>query len=343
MEKAKNKFLTLKDIAKAAGVSYSTVSRVVNNEKYVKEETRNKLEKILKEMHYHPEWTARSLRKGRTKIIGLIIPNIANIFFGRLALGVQNILREKNIDLILFNTNNDPELEKKSLEIALSKRVEGIILATINGSEELVSQVIERYNIPIVLVDNKVDGFKVDTVLHDNMNGAKLLVEHLIGHGHKKIACIAGPIKESSSFERVEGYKKALSENKIPVSENLIKFTNWKKKIAYKVTEEVLLMSSDDRPTAFFTANTNMAIGVIKCLDDHSFNIPKDFALVTFDDYDFASILKPPLTTLKRADTKLGDVAINLLLKKIDEGVVNYGKEIRVKMELEIRKSCGCS
>lgn len=340
----KSKFLTLKDIAKTASVSYSTVSRVVNNEKYVKEKTRKKVEKVLKELHYHPEWTARSLRKGRTKIIGLIIPNIANIFFGRAALGVQNILRDKNIDLILFNTNNEPELEKKSLEVALSKRVEGIILATINDSEALVTQIIERYNIPIVLIDNKFLNFKIDSVLLDNINGAKLLVEHLIKkHGHRKIACITGPIKESSSLERVEGYKKALSENKIPINKNLIKFTDWKKEMAYKVTEEILLMNSEDRPTALFTTNTNMAIGVIKCLDDHNLTIPEDFALVTFDDYDFTSILKPPLTTLKRVDSKLGDIAVNLLLKKIKDDVANYGKEIRVKMELEIRKSCGCN
>lgn len=339
----KSNFLTLKDIAKKAGVSYSTVSRVVNNEKYVKEKTRKKVEKILKELHYHPEWTARSLRKGRTRIIGLIFPNVANIFFGRVALGAQNILRKKNIDLILFNTNNDPELEKESLEIALSKRVEGIILVTIGGSEELVARIIERYSIPMVLIDNKFYDFKVDTVLHENINGAKMLVEHLIGHGHKKIVCITGPNKESSSYERVEGYKKALSENKIPINNDLIKFTNWKKEMAYKVTEEILLVNPENRPTAFFTANTNMAIGVIKCLDDHNLTIPEDFALVTFDDYDFSSILKPPLTTLKRVDSRLGDIAVNLLLKKIEEGVVNYGKEIRVKMELEIRKSCGCN
>ena len=339
----KSNFLTLKDIAKKAGVSYSTVSRVVNNEKYVKEKTRKKVEKILKELHYHPEWTARSLRKGRTRIIGLIFPNVANIFFGRVALGAQNILRKKNIDLILFNTNNDPELEKESLEIALSKRVEGIILVTIGGSEELVARIIERYSIPMVLIDNKFYDFKVDTVLHENINGAKMLVEHLIGHGHKKIVCITGPNKESSSYERVGGYKKALSENKIPINNDLIKFTNWKKEMAYKVTEEILLVNPENRPTAFFTANTNMAIGVIKCLDDHNLTIPEDFALVTFDDYDFSSILKPPLTTLKRVDSRLGDIAVNLLLKKIEEGVVNYGKEIRVKMELEIRKSCGCN
>jgi LacI family transcriptional regulator len=343
MENTKNKFFTLKDIAKKAGVSYSTVSRVVNNENYVKEITKIKIDKILKEFHYHPEWTARSLRKGRTKIIGLIIPNIANIFFGSVGLSIQNILREKNIDLILFNTNNDPGLEKKSLEIALSKRVEGIILASIIGSEELVEQIIERYNIPIVLMDNKLNNLKVDVVLHDNVEAAKLLVEHLIGHGHKKVACITGPIKESSAFERVEGYKKALSKNKIPMKDNLVKFTNWTKEKAYKATEELLLMNPKDRPTAFFTTNTNMAIGVIKCFDDNNFVIPKDVALVTFDDYDFASILKPPLTTLKKVDSKLGAIAINLLLEKIEKCVANYGKEIRVKMELEIRKSCGCN
>ncbi|MDZ7838486.1 MAG: LacI family DNA-binding transcriptional regulator [Actinomycetota bacterium] len=206
------KNITLKDVAQESGVSVPTVSRVLNNEKFVSSQVRDRVKAAAKKLNYEPMWTARSLRLRKTNIVGIIIPNVADYFFSSIVLGVERFFRRYGKELILFNTSNDENIEEKSIKIAISKRVEGIILATICKNNEVIKSIMKSFGTPFVVVDNKIDIDKVDFVLSDDINGSAKLINHLIKvHGYKKIACISGPLDESSGFDKLAGYKKALT------------------------------------------------------------------------------------------------------------------------------------
>ncbi|MBN2073033.1 MAG: LacI family DNA-binding transcriptional regulator [Actinobacteria bacterium] len=335
-----NKNITLKDVAREAGVSIPTVSRVLNDEKFVSELVREKVKEAAKKLNYHPEWSARSLRLRKTDIIGMIIPSVTDYFFSSIVLGVERYFRRKGKELILFNTSNDEVIEEKAIKLAISKRVEGIVLATICKNNKVIGSMIESFGTPFVLVDNKIEVEKVDFVLADDINGSYKLIRHLIEvHGNREIACISGPFDESSGFDKLYGYKKALVEDDIPVKEDYIKVAHWKKNEAYEATRELLSMK--DRPEAIYCMNANMLIGCLRYLNDKEIKVPDDISIVTFDDYDFVSAMNPPITTLERIDLEMGEKAAELLLERINGDGGDY-KEIRIGADLVIRKSCGC-
>ncbi|MFO7929239.1 MAG: LacI family DNA-binding transcriptional regulator [Candidatus Humimicrobiaceae bacterium] len=334
------KNVTLKDVAKEAGVSIPTVSRALNGEKFVSNLVRQKVKEAAKKLNYEPEWTARSLRLRKTNIIGMIIPNIADYFFSSIVLGVENYFRRKGKELILFNTSNDERIEEKAIKLAISKRVEGIILATICKNETVIKSIMESFGTPFVIVDNKVNVEKADFVLSDDIRGSYKLIDHLCKvHSLKKIACISGPLDESSGFDKLEGYKIALADNNIPLNDDYIKIADWKKSKAYIATEE--LLTSTNKPEAIYCANANMLIGCFRYINEKNIKVSDEVSLVTFDDYDFVSAMNPPVTTLKRIDLEIGEKAADLLFKRIS-GYKGAYNEIRVDADLIIRKSCGC-
>ena len=334
------KNVILKDVAREAGVSIPTASRVLNNEKFVSADVKKRVKAAAKKLNYEPQWTARSLRLRKTNIIGVIIPNISDYFFSSIVLGVERFFRDKGKDIILFNTSNDEKIEEKAMKIAISKRVEGIILATICKNGNIVKSIIKSFGTPFVVVDNKIGVENVDFVLADDTEGSFKLVNHLIKvHGLKRIACINAPLYESSDMDKLVGYKKALTENNIPVNENYIKFAYRKKDEAYKATRELLSMK--DKPEAIYCINANMLIGCLRYLVKNNIKVPNDVAVVAFDDCEFTTAINPPVTTLQRIDLDMGRTAAELLFERIKGKVGDY-KEIRIDSKLVIRKSCGC-
>lgn len=334
------KNVTLKDVAKESGVSVPTVSRVLNNEKFVSDLVKEKVKAAAKKLNYEPEWTARSLRLRKTNIVGIIIPNVADYFFSSIVLGVERYFRSKGKELILFNTSNNESIEEKAIKLAISKRVEGLILATICKNNQVIKSLMESFGTPFVVVDNKIDVKKVDFVLSDDVDGSYKLIDHLIKvHGLKKIACISGPLDESSGFDKLQGYKKALLDHGIPIIEDFIKVADWKKSKAYVATGE--LLSLQEKPEAIYCANANMLIGCFRYLNEKEIKVPQDVAVVTFDDYDFVSAMNPPVTTLQRIDLEIGQKAAELLYKRIN-GENSAYKELKIGADLIIRKSCGC-
>ncbi|MDD5659696.1 MAG: LacI family DNA-binding transcriptional regulator [Actinomycetota bacterium] len=332
---------TLKDVAKLSGVSVPTVSRVVNEEKYISDEVKEKVLSAIKELNYTPQWTARSLRLKRTLTIGIIIPNVSDYFFGSIVLAVENYFRKKGYDIILFNTSNDEDIEERAIKLAISKRVEGIILATISKSEKKISALINNFGIPIVVVDNKLNIENIDQVLSDDVGGSYKLVEHLIKkHGYKDIACISGPLEESSSFEKLAGYKKAMEDNELKVNKEYIKVAYWKKSKAFEATRE--LFENSNKPEAIYCMNANMLIGCLRYIIKKKIKIPEDLAIVTFDDYDFVSVVYPPVTSLKRIDIEMGTIAAEILFERIEGSDADY-KIVRIDSDLVIRNSCGCN
>ncbi len=289
-----NKNITIKDVAREANLSISTVSRVVNNEKFVSPDSKEKVEEAIKKLNYHPELTARNLRLRKTNTIGVIIPNIADYFFASIVLAVQKYFMDKGKEVILFNTSNNEKIEEKAIRLAASKRVEGIVLITICKNEKIIESIMDSYQIPIVVIDNKLNIKNVDQVLSDDIGGSLKLISHLIDvHGYKNIACISGPLDESSGKDKYLGYKKALNNHNIEVDERYTKTTNWKKSEAYKATEELINLLP--KPEAIYCANANLLIGCLRFLLDNNVEVPEEVALVTFDDYDFVSVLALPL------------------------------------------------
>jgi DNA-binding LacI/PurR family transcriptional regulator len=199
----------------------------------------------------------------------------------------------------------------------------------------------ENFGIPIVVTDNKLNIDKIDQVLSDDIGGSYKLIDHLINvHNYKRIACISGPFDESSGFDKLVGYRKALKENGISLRDEYLKIADWKKSKAYAATED--LMDQTKKPEAIYCMNANMLIGCLRYIIKNKIKVPDDIALVTFDDYDFVSVVYPPVTSLKRIDLEMGRVAAELLYERI-EGKEGDFKVVRIESELVIRNSCGCS
>jgi len=335
--------VTLKDIASKTGFSVKTVSRAINDHPDINEETRKKILAVAKKCNYYPNLLARGLRKNRTCAIGYAVPEVTNQFFTEVVLGVEEVFKKCGYSILISFTGDCPEDEVASLKLLISRRVDGIILGTAGKNGAFLKEVIERYEIPIVLIDNKVRGLKADIVLHDNVKGAYLLVKHLIMHGHKNIACITGPLNQTAGKERLDGYKKALSEFGIRINNNLIKIANWRIIDGFNFANELIESHIQKKPTAIFVSNAVMALGVLKALRKRGLKVPEDIALVSFDNLDFTEAVEPPLTTLSKLEKKIGYTAAELLFNRIKEKGSGEVQEVYLEPELCIRQSCGCS
>jgi LacI family transcriptional regulator len=204
----------------------------------------------------------------------------------------------------------------------------------------MIESLIKSFGTPFVVIDNKLSIKNVDFVLADDIGGSFKLVDHLISvHGLKRIACISASLEGSSDLDKLEGYKKALAENNILVDDDYIKIGYPDEDRAYQATKELLNLK--DKPEAIYCINTNMLVGCFKYLIENGIKVPDDVAVVAFDDCNFTSAINPPVTTLKRIDLNMGEIAADLLFKNIEGNKDDY-KEIRIDSELVIRKSCGC-
>lgn len=339
MDNKKN--LTLKDIASKTGFSTKTVSRAINDHPDISEETRKEILAVVKKYNYYPNMLARGLRKNKTCAIGYAVPEMTNQFFAEVCLSAENVFKKNGYSTLVSFTGDCPEDEITSLKLLISRKVDGIILGTAGENKAFLKEIIEHYEIPIVLIDNKVKGLKADVVLHDNIKGAYLLNKHLIMHGHKSIACITGPLNQTAGKGRLNGYKKALREVGIEINNNLIKIANWRIIDGYNFANE-LIESHTQKPTAIFASNAVMALGVLKALRKRKLKVPDDIALVSFDNLDFTEVIEPPLTTLSKVERKIGNTAAELLLDRIKEKKVREVREIYIESKLCIRQSCGC-
>jgi LacI family transcriptional regulator len=335
------KTIGLRDIAEKTGFSIKTVSRALNNHPDVNEGTRQKILSVAKKYIYYPNLVAKSLRTRKAFTIGYIVPDITNEFYGKVGIVIEREFRKQGYSLLISFTEESAENEINSLKLLLAKRVDGIVLATVGTTGRFLKEVIQRYHLPVVVIDNKEKGIRSNLVTHDNINGAYSLTKHLIDHGHKRVACITGPLEETSAQERLNGYKKALDENALTVEEQLIKSANWRVDGGYAATYE-LMETEEGRPTAVFVANSIMALGVYKALRKMQKKIPDDVALVAFDNLEFAEAIDPPLTTLENVEEEIGKVTAELLLERIMRRDIQNVKEHLVKAQLCIRRSCGC-
>ncbi|MGB8648401.1 MAG: LacI family DNA-binding transcriptional regulator [Anaerolineae bacterium] len=331
--------VTVRDVAKRAGVAPITVSRVVNNAPGVNPTTRERVEQAIADLHYVPNAMAQSLRSNRTHTIAVILTDVTNPFWTTLVRGVEDTAARQNYHVILCNTDEDAEKEANYISILLQRRVDGIIIAPCTQDKKRL-QVLKRHNVPCVLVDRQVRGFRSDIVRSDGQEGARRLTEHLIGLGHHAIAMVIGPAGISTAAERLEGYCQALEAHGIPIDESLIKRGSYTQDRSTEFVKE--LLSQPRRPTAILAANNFLGMSVLQALRDANLQVPQDIALVCFDDIPQASLIYPFLTVCAQDAYKMGVDAAELLLKRMSTKSARPKiREIVLDTELIVRKSCG--
>jgi LacI family transcriptional regulator len=329
---------TINDVAKRAGVSAVTVSRVINNASNVRPTTRDKVELAIRELGYVPSVAARSLRLKRTRTLALILPDITNTFWTTIARGVEDAAQRRDYSVFLCNTDEDEVKQRRYLDFVVGQRVDGVIIAPHDSDARYLAQLRDR-NIPTVVIDRHIEGWGVDSVLGDSLSGAMALVQHLISLGHERIAMLSGPASASTAEDRVAGYCIALAEAGIPVESGLVKRGEFRIASGEEMTHQ--LFDGGLRPTAIFAANNAIAMGVIDALERRGLRIPQDVALVSFDDFPNVSHLFPFLTVVAQPAYDMGINAAQLLLSRLDSEVELQPRQVVLPTRLIVRHSCG--
>ncbi len=326
--------VTIIDIAKKAGVSYTTVSRALNGKKGVSEKQRNKILAIADQMGYHPNEIARGLVNKSTMSIGLIIPDITNPFFPAIARGIETSARKYNYNVFLYNTNWDPAIERECLMTLKRNRVDGII---INPSSKANLQQIEELGIPTVFLSTKVKRKVTSFVGVDNVYGAFIATEHLIKKGFKRVAFVGGTTDSYSNNMRYKGYKKALRQYGIKLDKKLVKIGKFKSESGKKLTGELLKLA--DPPDAIFAANDIIALGVLEQLQNTDTQLKNGFGVVGFDNIYIASLPQINLTTVEIPTYFMGEKAFEMLYEKIANDHIVSSSEYIIKPELIVRNT----
>lgn len=305
---------TIKDVAKKAGVSVATVSHVVNGTRYVSDQFKAKVRSAMEELDYQPNAVARSLRKKESKIIGLMIPDNTNPYFAEIAWSIEYASRKQGYSVILCNSDENVEKESSYIDVLIENQADGIIIVAAGKSSVNFQKLLER-KVPVVMVDRDSPNVKTDSIQINNEVNGEMATDHLISLGHKLIACITGPREITPSFDRLDGYKKALSKNKLPINDDFILRGDFKPHGGYLAGCKLLEIK--DRPTAIFACNDLMAYGVMHAAVEKGICVPDDLSVIGFDDIYLSTYINPPLTTIKQPRIEMGEEAVFCLIQRI--------------------------
>lgn len=328
---------TMRDVAKLAGVSSSTVSHVINETRFVNPETRERVLQAMAELNYQPNRLARSLRNRQTHTFGVLLPNSANPFFAEVLLGVEAACFDHGYNIILGNANDDPERELFYLDVLLSKQVDGIFLVSTGAYHEAL-EMLTRHNAPVVMVDRSPGTRQFDTVFANNEGGGIIATQYLLDLGHRRIGCITGPSMLTPSADRVTGYRQALESAGLTVDEELIIAGDFQHESGYHAGQQ--LLGLPDPPTAIFACNDLMAVGVLYAAYEGGLRIPTDISVIGFDDVPLASYTVPRLTTIYQPSQEIGRVAVELLIQRLQDRDAATRHE-QLPASLVERDSCG--
>ncbi|NAW66033.1 substrate-binding domain-containing protein [Photobacterium halotolerans] len=327
---------TMKDIARLAGVSTSTVSHVINKSRFVSDEIAERVNQAAKELNYAPSALARSLKVNRTQTIGMLVTTSTNPFFGEVVKGVERSCYQKGYNLILCNTEGDSERMKASIDTLLQKRVDGLLLmcSTLEGEQ---IDVFERYpDIPVVVMDWGPMSFASDKIQDNSYQGGYLAARYLIDCGHREIGCITGPLMKHQAQFRYEGFKRALNEAGLAVQYDWIVESDFECEGGYSAFNKIF--ASGALPSAIFACNDMMAMGVINAAHEQGIRIPEDLSLIGYDDIHIAKFMTPSLTTIHQPKYRLGQAAVETLLKRINKEITEP-QVVRLEPTLVVRKS----
>lgn len=318
--------ITIKDIANLAGVSKTTVSKIINNkDQSISEATRQKVLNLMKEYNYVPNKLAQSLVTKKTKTIGLIIPDIRNPFFTEIARGAEDKASKEGYNLIFCNTDDKVSKEEIYLDMLVEKMIDGIVFAPSSKSSS-EDKKYKNIKVPIVLVDKDINIENVKgTVKVDNLQGTYEATKHLIKNGHKNILYLSGPLENNISIDRLNGYKKALEEDGIIYRQNYILEGYYSTKWGQEIINEI---DMGVNYSAICCANDLIAIGAIRSLKENNKRVPEDISVTGFDDINIANIIDPPLTTVKQPAYEIGYKSAQLLIDVLENRCDNIKHKI---------------
>ena len=331
---------TIREVAKLARVGLMTVSRVTNNHPSVRPSTRKKVEAAIAQLGYQQNEAARLLKGQRAKMIGLIVPDLSDIFFASCAHTVQQIARAHGYMTLVVSSERDADLEVQQAELMSSRKVSGLLIvtSTLPGDDRLHH--LQGTGLAIVAFDRPLPGLNTDCILVENRAGAEEAVQHLIQHGHRRIACVGYDEKTYTIHERIQGYSAQMNASglKTQITLELLTLDGVRQWLSE-------MMASKSRPTAIFSLNHRTSVFLLKALAEQKVRIPEDMALIGFDDFDLADVVTPPLTTVAQSPVELARRAMGLLLERIQnqqKGASGASPaKILLPTKLMIRGSCG--
>ena len=328
--------ITIKDIARKAGVSVATVSYVVNQTRYVSPERKARVLQAIAELGYSPNAIARSLRQKNTRMIGLIVPDSSNPFFAEIAKGVEDAGYERGYSVILCNSNASIERELVYLDLLRSKRVDGIIfIATTTRVDQIRPFVAAGIPVAVFYRDNP--DLDIDTFRIDNVKAGCMATRHLIDLGHRQIACIQPASAQTPSGQRVDGYKQAMQESGLTWDEALL--PRGDNRVSGGKEAAQALVSSGRPFSAIFSSNDAMAIGAMRALREMGYAMPQDVSIVGVDDIILASYTEPPLTSVAQPKYEAGCQAVDFVIQRVEGGYNQGPRNVLLEIELIVRAS----
>jgi len=329
---------TMRDVALAAGVSLQTVSRVLNGGDHVKPTTRAHIHAAMKKLNYQPNEAARVLRGQRAKTIGLIVPDLADPFFAACAHAIQQVAADSDYMTFVLTWERKPGLERTAIRLMAERNVAGLLIipSEPSSADSLAGMVAER--IPVVTLDRILEGSGCAEVTVDNIKAAKAAVEHLVAHGHKRILAIGYDCDTSTVAERISGYRLAMANARLKPE-----VTRCRARDTVQV-QLIERLKTKPLPTAIFTLSDVVTIHVLHVLNRGKIEIPKAMALISFDDFELAPLLKVPVTAIRQSGDEMGRTAARLLFDQIRSGEVpSSPPRMLLGTELILRRSCGCN
>lgn len=331
---------TLVDVARAAGVSTATASRAMTGKGKVSDDTRRRVLASAAALDYQPSEAARSLRTRATRTIGFVVPDVSSHFYARALKGAQHALEAAGYQVLLMDADERPDREAAAIRSLAARRVDGLILCSSGGDGSVAADLAHRQRLPLVFFDNVVPGIGDARVTLANEAGMRLLVGHLAQvHGHRRIGFLGGKPTETSGWERLEGFRVGMLANGLPIDERWIREGDWS--IRSGQVETAALLGLPDPPTAIISADAAGALGALVALREAGVRVPGQMALACFDEPVAGALLDPPLTTLASRDRDMGELAASLVLRALADPDAEP-VDVRLPMELSVRRSCGC-
>ncbi|EFM90001.1 DNA-binding transcriptional repressor PurR [Actinobacillus pleuropneumoniae] len=328
---------TIKDVAKLAGVSTTTVSHVINKTRFVAEDTSKAVWDAIQQLNYSPSAVARSLKVNTTKSIGMIITTSEAPYFAEIVLAVEEHCYQQGYSLFLCNIQNEPEKIQNHLDMLIKKRVDGVLVMCSEYTRDSL-ELFNGTNIPMVVMDwGKADDHS-DRILDNSFEGGYLATQHLIENGHKDIGVIAGHLSKTLSKERYEGFLKAMHEANLPVRQEWIYEGDFEPESGFEQMNNLLRL--EKLPTAIFCFSDTIALGAISALSEKGLSVPSDMSIIGYDNIHSSRFYSPPLTTIHQSKSRLGVKALNILLERIKIDKTQYQPQtIEFHPELVLRRS----
>jgi LacI family transcriptional regulator len=324
-------------VAEAARVSVATVSAVINGTAIVSPELTARIEAAIRDIGYKRNAIARSLKMGKTRTIGLTVADITNPFFTDVVAVLQEVLHRAGYAVMLCSNDEDMEMQDEQIQLLLDRMVDGLIIAPA-GDDANLKRILGGTNVPIVLIDRICEGVKADAVILDNQRAVFDATTYMLQLGHRRIGYVSGSLDTSTGRDRLDGYHRALEASGVPFDENLVRFGNFREADAYNASMQ--LLTQPDRPSAMFSANNLMVIGVMKAIRDIGLSCPEDVSVACFDDFPWADVFRPQLTAVAQPVRAIGEQAAQLILDRLAGRIEDESRRLVLHGRLMIRNSC---